>query len=101
MLDLEAIELIKQLKARYFRFLDTRNLEGCKRYLPAMRQRRLSAVIRFSADWLGQLEAFYKNRSRVKTSVCTTGITLKSASMAIRQQASGICRTYSYRSSTT
>ena len=30
MLDLEAIELIKQLKARYFRFLDTRNLEGLK-----------------------------------------------------------------------
>lgn len=28
MLDLEAIELIKQLKARYFRFLDSRNLEG-------------------------------------------------------------------------
>ena len=27
-LDLEAIELIKQLKARYFRFLDTRNIEG-------------------------------------------------------------------------
>ena len=29
-LDLEAIELIKQLKARYFRFLDTRNIEGLK-----------------------------------------------------------------------
>ena len=28
MLDLESIELIKQLKARYFRFLDTRNIEG-------------------------------------------------------------------------
>jgi hypothetical protein len=28
MLDLEAIELIKQLKARYFRFLDTGNQEG-------------------------------------------------------------------------
>ncbi|HIG66530.1 MAG TPA: nuclear transport factor 2 family protein [Porticoccaceae bacterium] len=28
MLDLEAIELIKQLKARYFRFLDTANYEG-------------------------------------------------------------------------
>ena len=27
-LDLEAIELIKQLKARYFRVLDTRNIEG-------------------------------------------------------------------------
>ena len=27
-LDLEAIELIKQLKARYFRFLDTRNIAG-------------------------------------------------------------------------
>ena len=31
-LDLEAIELIKQLKARYFRFLDTRNIEGCLLY---------------------------------------------------------------------
>lgn len=30
MLDLEAIELIKQLKARYFRFLDTGNTEGLK-----------------------------------------------------------------------
>lgn len=28
MLDLEAIELIKQLKARYFRFLDTCDLDG-------------------------------------------------------------------------
>lgn len=28
MLDLEAIELIKQLKSRYFRFLDTGNNEG-------------------------------------------------------------------------
>ena len=30
MLDLEAIELIKQLKARYFRFLDTADYEGLK-----------------------------------------------------------------------
>ena len=30
MLDLEAIELIKQLKARYFRFLDTGDLNGMK-----------------------------------------------------------------------
>lgn len=30
MLDLESIELIKQLKARYFRFLDTRNLGGLR-----------------------------------------------------------------------
>jgi hypothetical protein len=30
MLDLEAIELIKQLKARYFRFLDTCDLDGMK-----------------------------------------------------------------------
>ena len=28
MIDLEAIELIKQLKARYFRFLDTADFEG-------------------------------------------------------------------------
>lgn len=28
MLDLEAIELIKQLKARYFRFLDTADIDG-------------------------------------------------------------------------
>ena len=44
MLDLEAIELIKQLKARYFRFLTPVISRDCKRYLPAMRQRRLSAV---------------------------------------------------------
>ena len=30
MLDLEAIELIKQLKARYFRFLDTGDVAGLK-----------------------------------------------------------------------
>lgn len=30
MLDLEAIERIKQLKARYFRFIDTCDLEGLK-----------------------------------------------------------------------
>ncbi|MFT5575909.1 MAG: hypothetical protein ACI89D_001429 [Bermanella sp.] len=30
MIDLEAIELIKQLKARYFRFLDTANWENMK-----------------------------------------------------------------------
>lgn len=30
MLDLEAIELIKQLKARYFRFIDTCNLAGLR-----------------------------------------------------------------------
>ncbi len=30
MIDLEAIELIKQLKSRYFRFLDTANWEGLK-----------------------------------------------------------------------
>ena len=30
MLDLEAIERIKQLKARYFRYLDTRDLEGLR-----------------------------------------------------------------------
>ncbi|CAH0990222.1 Bile acid 7-alpha dehydratase [Sinobacterium norvegicum] len=30
MLDLEAIELIRQLKARYFRFLDTGDLAGMK-----------------------------------------------------------------------
>ena len=29
-LDLEAIELIKQLKARYFRFIDTRDIDGLR-----------------------------------------------------------------------
>ena len=44
MLDLEAIELIKQSKRVIFAFWTLAISRDCKRYLPVMRQRRLSAV---------------------------------------------------------
>lgn len=62
MLDLEAIELIKQLKARYFRFLDTCNLEALQTVFTA------DATVDFKSPtyhikfngW-PELEAFYIN----------------------------------------
>lgn len=61
MLDLEAIELIKQLKARYFRFLDTANMKGLKQTFTD------DAEINFNSPsyqlnfkgW-SDIEAFYK-----------------------------------------
>lgn len=62
MLDLEAIELIKQLKARYFRFIDTCNLDGLKSIFTE------DALIHFNSPtydiryqgW-AELEKFYRN----------------------------------------
>jgi ketosteroid isomerase-like protein len=60
-LDLEAIELIKQLKARYFRFIDTRDIDG----LQAVFTEDATATFKgadYDFDLKGwpALEAFYK-----------------------------------------
>lgn len=61
MLDLEAIELIKQLKARYFRFLDTADFDGLKTVFTA------DAKIHFRSPTYNhhktgwhEIEAFFK-----------------------------------------
>ena len=61
MLDLEAIELIKQLKARYFRFLDTRDMEGLKSVFTADAKAHFKgADYEFELDGRDALEAFYR-----------------------------------------
>jgi hypothetical protein len=61
MLDLEAIELIKQLKARYFRFLDTANIEGLKTVFSHDAQAHFkSSQYDFELEGWDALEAFYK-----------------------------------------
>ena len=61
MLDLEAIELIKQLKARYFRFLDTRDMEGLKSVFTADAKAHFKgADYEFELDGWDELEAFYR-----------------------------------------
>lgn len=60
MLDLEAIELIKQLKARYFRFLDTRNLEGLQTVFTSDATASfIGGDYDFQLSGWDQLEAFY------------------------------------------
>ena len=102
MLDLESIELIKQLKARYFRFLDTRNIEGLQTVFTSDATASfVGGDYDFQLDGWEQLEAFIKSHSRARTSACTTGITRKSVSMAIPRQASGTSRTFLSPSSMT
>jgi hypothetical protein len=61
MLDLESIELIKQLKARYFRFLDTRNLDGLKTvFTHDATASFIGGDYDFQLDGWEQLEDFYK-----------------------------------------
>ncbi|MDC6458950.1 nuclear transport factor 2 family protein [Luminiphilus sp.] len=61
MLDLESIELIKQLKARYFRFLDTRNLDGLKTvFTHDSTASFIGGDYDFQLDGWEQLEGFYK-----------------------------------------
>lgn len=63
MLDLEAIELIKQLKARYFRFLDTRNLPGLQSVFTADATAHFKgADYEFDVQGWDQLEAFYRKQ---------------------------------------
>ena len=61
MLDLEAIEYIQQLKARYFRFLDTANYEGLETCFTA----DASAYFKggnyeFTLNGWSELEIFYR-----------------------------------------
>ena len=61
MLDLESIELIKQLKARYFRFLDTRNIDGLRTVFTSDATASfVGGDYDFQLDGWDQLEAFYK-----------------------------------------
>ncbi|MGD2008151.1 MAG: nuclear transport factor 2 family protein [Cellvibrionales bacterium] len=60
-LDLEAIELIKQLKARYFRFLDTRDIPGLATVFTADATARFkSPDYDFDLQGWPALEAFYQ-----------------------------------------
>ena len=63
MIDLEAIELIKQLKARYFRFLDTANWEGMKAsvFVDDATINFKSPSYDISFNGWGDIEAFYKS----------------------------------------
>ena len=61
MLDLEAIELIKQLKARYFRFLDTRDIDGLKTVFTVDATAAFTGGdYDFQLNGWSELEAFYK-----------------------------------------
>lgn len=61
MLDLEAIERIKQLKSRYFRFLDTRDIAGLQTvFTPDAEAYFKGADYDFSLVGWAQLEAFYR-----------------------------------------
>lgn len=62
MLDLEAIELIKQLKARYFRFIDTCDLDGLKTVFADDGEAYFKGGdYEFSLKGWAELEAFYKD----------------------------------------
>ena len=61
MLDLESIELIKQLKARYFRFLDTRNIEGLQSvFTDDAVASFVGGDYDFQLNGWAELEAFYR-----------------------------------------
>lgn len=62
MLDLEAIELIKQLKARYFRFMDTGDLQGLKTVFADDAEAYFKGGgYEFSLKGWAELEAFYRD----------------------------------------
>lgn len=61
MLDLEAIELIKQLKGRYFRFLDTRDLDNMETVFTADAKAYFKGGdYEFSLTGWPQLREFYE-----------------------------------------
>ena len=68
MLDLEAIELIKQLKARYFRFLDTGNFLGLETVFTADATAHFKGAD-YEFDLVGwdELAAFYRKSFTSKT----------------------------------
>lgn len=60
-LDLEAIELIKQLKARYFRFLDTRDIPGLRTVFTEDAKAKFKGPdYDFDLSGWPALEAFYR-----------------------------------------
>ena len=62
MLDLEAIELIKQLKARYFRFIDTCDLAGLKTVFTEDAEAYFKGGhYEFTLNGWAELEKFYKD----------------------------------------
>ncbi len=62
MLDLEAIELIKQLKARYFRFIDTCNLDGLETVFSADAEAYFKGGdYEFTLNGWQQLRDFYQS----------------------------------------
>ena len=61
MLDLEAIELIKQLKARYFRFLDTADIPGLHSvFSEDVHAHFKSSEYDFEMNGWPELETFYQ-----------------------------------------
>ena len=69
MLDLEAIELIKQLKARYFRFLDTANYEGLETCFTADAAAYFKGGnYEFTLNGWTELETFYRRSITEKKS---------------------------------
>lgn len=61
MLDLEAIELIKQLKGRYFRFLDTADLEAMQSvFAPDGHAYFKGGNYEFELNGWAELKAFYE-----------------------------------------
>ena len=61
MLDLEAIELIKQLKARYFRYLDTIDYDGLRSvFSDDVRAHFSGGDYDFTCNGWGELETFYR-----------------------------------------
>jgi len=68
MLDLEAIELIKQLKARYFRFLDSADIEGLKSVFCSDAHAHFKgAEYDFDLQGWDALEAFYKRAFKAES----------------------------------
>lgn len=68
MLDLEAIELIKQLKARYFRGIDTCDIELLKTVFTDNTEAYFKGGdYEFSLKGLAQLEEFYRKSFTPKT----------------------------------
>lgn len=73
MLDLEAIELIKQLKSRYFRFLDTGNMDGLRSVFsadPSIHFRSPSYEYK-KQGWQELQDFFYGSFSKTKFGIHT------------------------------
>jgi len=101
MLDLESIELIKQLKARYFRFLDTRNLDGLKTvFTHDATASFIGGDYDFQLDGWEQLEAFYKKSFTGQNFGMHNGHHLRFVSRGPRPRVFGISKIFLYPLST-